>query len=133
MTIDGRPFILHPGAFVLGSTLEYVAIPVNLVGRLEGRSSIGRLGVIVHASLPYDSPVLFLDEDGVLGYRPIGELVENRLGGRVVAFDPDGRTVTLRIPGLGPTQCMEIAYDLKGSNGEPASGKVHNTIHRVGD
>ena len=47
---NGKPFILHPGAFVLGSTLEYVRIPVDLVGRLEGRSSIGRLGVIVHST-----------------------------------------------------------------------------------
>ncbi len=47
---DGKPFILHPGAFVLGSTLEYVRIPNSLVGRLEGRSSIGRLGVIVHST-----------------------------------------------------------------------------------
>lgn len=46
----GQPFILHPGAFVLGATLEYVKIPTNLVGRLEGRSSIGRLGVIVHST-----------------------------------------------------------------------------------
>ena len=47
---DGKPFILHPGAFVLGSTLEYVRIPVNLVGRLEGRSSLVRLGVVVHST-----------------------------------------------------------------------------------
>ncbi|HEX5504405.1 MAG TPA: dCTP deaminase [Thermomicrobiales bacterium] len=87
--LAGRPFILHPGAFVLGTTLEYVAIPTTLVGRLEGRSSIGRLGVIVHASLPYDAPVLFRGEDGVLGYRPIGELVEQRLRGQVVSFDPE--------------------------------------------
>ena len=44
---NGKPFILHPGAFVLGSTLEYVRIPVDLVGRLEGGSSIGRVGVVV--------------------------------------------------------------------------------------
>ena len=54
--LHGRPFILHPGAFVLGTTLEYVAIPVNLVGRLEGRSSIGRLGVIVHATAGFVDP-----------------------------------------------------------------------------
>lgn len=89
VTIQERPFILHPGAFVLGSTLEYVAIPTNLVGRLEGRSSIGRLGVIVHASLPYDAPVLFQDEEGGVAYRPIGELVERRACGRVVSFDPE--------------------------------------------
>lgn len=56
VTINERPFILHPGAFVLGSTLEYVSIPANLVGRLEGRSSIGRLGVIVHATAGFIDP-----------------------------------------------------------------------------
>lgn len=89
VTLEDRPFILHPGAFVLGSTLEYVTVPTKLVGRLEGRSSIGRLGVIVHASLPYDAPVCFLNEAGVLGYRPIGELVEHRIQGCVVSFDPE--------------------------------------------
>jgi dCTP deaminase len=56
VTIQGRPFILHPGAFVLGTTLEYVRVPINLVGRLEGRSSIGRLGVIVHATAGFIDP-----------------------------------------------------------------------------
>ena len=41
---DERPFILHPGEFVLGSTLERVTLPDDLVARLEGKSSLGRLG-----------------------------------------------------------------------------------------
>jgi dCTP deaminase len=53
---NGEPFILHPGAFVLGSTLEYVTLADNIVGRLEGRSSIGRLGVIVHSTAGYVDP-----------------------------------------------------------------------------
>jgi dCTP deaminase len=48
--LEGKPFILHPGAFVLGSTLEYVQLSNSVVGRLEGRSSIGRLGVVVHST-----------------------------------------------------------------------------------
>src|ERR1700730_13510507 len=83
------PMMLHPHEFVLGSTIERVKMPNDLVGRLEGRSSLGRLGVVIHSSLPYDSPVLFLDETGVLGWRPIGELVEQRLPGSVVGFDRD--------------------------------------------
>lgn len=43
-------FIIQPGEFVLGTTVEYVEIPDDLVGTLEGRSSIGRLGVIVHST-----------------------------------------------------------------------------------
>ena len=42
---DGEPFILHPGEFVLGSTLERVTLPDDLVARLEGKSSLGRLGL----------------------------------------------------------------------------------------
>jgi dCTP deaminase len=43
-------FILHPGEFVLGSTLERVAIPDDLVARLEGKSSLGRLGLLIHST-----------------------------------------------------------------------------------
>jgi len=44
------PFILHPGEFVLGSTLERVAVPDDLVGRVEGKSSLGRLGLLIHST-----------------------------------------------------------------------------------
>jgi dCTP deaminase len=47
---DDRAFILHPGEFVLGSTLERVALPNNLVARLEGKSSMGRLGLLIHST-----------------------------------------------------------------------------------
>jgi dCTP deaminase len=46
----GGRFILHPGEFVLGMTVEDVELPSNIVGRLDGRSSLGRLGVIVHST-----------------------------------------------------------------------------------
>jgi dCTP deaminase len=45
-----QPIILHPGEFMLGSTLERVAIPDNLVARLEGKSSLGRLGLVIHST-----------------------------------------------------------------------------------
>ncbi len=47
---DDDPFILHPGEFVLGSTLERVAVPSDLVARLEGKSSLGRLGLLIHST-----------------------------------------------------------------------------------
>ena len=43
-------FMLHPGEFVLGSTFERVALPTDLVGRLEGKSSLGRLGLLIHST-----------------------------------------------------------------------------------
>ena len=47
--LDGC-FLLHPGEFVLGSTLERVAVPNNLVARVEGKSSLGRLGLVIHST-----------------------------------------------------------------------------------
>jgi dCTP deaminase len=47
---DGDAFILHPGEFVLGSTLERVALGEDLVARLEGKSSLGRLGLLIHST-----------------------------------------------------------------------------------
>jgi dCTP deaminase len=51
-----EPFILHPGEFVLGSTLERVALPDDLVARLEGKSSLGRLGLLIHSTAGYVDP-----------------------------------------------------------------------------
>ena len=48
--VDDGTFILHPGEFVLGSTLERVALPDDLVARLEGKSSLGRLGLLIHST-----------------------------------------------------------------------------------
>jgi dCTP deaminase len=47
---DEGAFILHPGEFVLGSTFERVALPDDLVSRLEGKSSLGRLGLLIHST-----------------------------------------------------------------------------------
>ncbi len=47
---EEEPFILHPGEFVLGSTLEKVSLPDDIVGRIEGKSSLGRLGLLIHST-----------------------------------------------------------------------------------
>ncbi len=47
---NGEAFTLHPGEFILAVTEEYIRMPDDLAGRLEGRSSIGRLGVVVHST-----------------------------------------------------------------------------------
>jgi dCTP deaminase len=55
--IEGdEPFILHPGEFVLGSTLERVELPNDVVARLEGKSSLGRLGLLIHSTAGYVDP-----------------------------------------------------------------------------
>ena len=55
--VDGDDaFILHPGEFVLGSTLERVVLPDDLVARLEGKSSLGRLGLLIHSTAGFIDP-----------------------------------------------------------------------------
>src|SRR3990170_3189007 len=48
--VTGEMFVIHPGEFVLGVTAEYVELPDDIVARIEGKSSLGRLGLIVHAT-----------------------------------------------------------------------------------
>ena len=54
--VDGEPFVLHPGEFVLGSTLECCTLPDDLAGRLEGKSSLGRLGLLTHSTAGFIDP-----------------------------------------------------------------------------
>ena len=56
VTADTEPFILHPGEFVLGSTLERIRLPDDLVARLEGKSSLGRLGLLIHSTAGFIDP-----------------------------------------------------------------------------
>lgn len=51
-----EPFVLHPGEFVLGSTLEVVTIPDDMAARLEGKSSLGRLGLLTHSTAGFIDP-----------------------------------------------------------------------------
>ena len=53
---DGDPFILHPGEFVLGSTLERITLPDDHVARLDGKSSLGRLGLLIHSTAGFIDP-----------------------------------------------------------------------------
>lgn len=53
---DDEPFVLHPGEFVLGQTIEWVELPNDLVTRLEGKSSLGRLGLLIHSTAGYVDP-----------------------------------------------------------------------------
>ena len=53
---DDQPIIIHPREFILGETVEYFEIPDDLVGRLEGKSSLGRLGIIIHSTAGYVDP-----------------------------------------------------------------------------
>jgi dCTP deaminase len=53
---ESDPFILHPGEFVLGTTLETVGLGDDVVARLEGKSSLGRLGLLIHSTAGFIDP-----------------------------------------------------------------------------
>jgi dCTP deaminase len=54
--VGDEPFILHPGEFVLGSTYEVVSLPDDIAARLEGKSSLGRLGLLTHSTAGFIDP-----------------------------------------------------------------------------
>jgi deoxycytidine triphosphate deaminase/intein/homing endonuclease len=116
-TTGDEPFILHPGEFVLGTTLERVSLPDDIVGRIEGKSSLGRLGLLIHSSLPEGEVILFRDEHGVTSWRCIEEIVRKSLAGDVVSFDPESLEVGFhRITGTfeGP---MDRIYEVLLASG----------------
>ena len=53
---EGDAFVLHPGQFALGTTLERVALPADILAKLEGKSSLGRLGLMIHSTAGYIDP-----------------------------------------------------------------------------
>jgi dCTP deaminase len=53
---DGEPFVVQPNSFCLGSTVETVTLPEDIVARVDGKSSLGRLGLLVHATAGYVDP-----------------------------------------------------------------------------
>jgi dCTP deaminase len=53
---EGEAFILHPGQFALGTTLERIGIPDDILGKLEGKSTLGRLGLMIHSTAGYVDP-----------------------------------------------------------------------------
>lgn len=71
---ENEPFILQPGDFVLATTMETLSLPNDLLGRLEGRSSLGRLGIVVHSTASVFDPGwdgMIVMELGNLGRMPV--------------------------------------------------------------
>lgn len=98
---DGEQFIMQPGDFVLAVTLEHVTIAPDLMGRLEGRSSLGRLGIVVHSTASTFDP----GWDG----KPVLEL--GNLGRMAVAL-----TVGMRVCAMGfeeLTSAADVPYTKK--------------------
>lgn len=78
---DGDPFVIQPGQFVLASTVERLVLPDDLIARIEGRSSIARLGIAVHSTAAVFEP----------GWRGTATMELSNLGGLPVALWPGMR------------------------------------------
>jgi dCTP deaminase len=84
---EGEPFLIHPGEFALGSTVEWIELPDDLVARVEGRSSLGRLAVVVHATAGFIDP----------GFRGCITLELSNLGRVPVALRPGMRICQIAV------------------------------------
>ncbi|MFP4188349.1 MAG: dCTP deaminase [Halobacteriales archaeon] len=116
----GDEYVLHPGDFVLGTTYETVEIPDDLVARVEGRSSLGRLAVVVHATAGFVDP----------GYRGQITLELSNLGTAPVALRPE----EMRISQIVLT---ELSSPAETPYGEERGSKYQDqdgpTASRIGD
>ena len=97
----GESFMMQPGDFVLAVTLEKVKIPENIMGRLEGRSSLGRLGIVVHSTASIFDP----------GWDGKCVLELGNLGRMAVKLTPGMRICAMTFEGL--TSAAEVPYAKK--------------------
>jgi dCTP deaminase len=113
---DGE-FVLHPGDFVLGTTIERVEIPADLIAHVEGRSSLGRLAIVVHATAGLCDP----------GYRGQITLELSNLGAAPVALEPGMRVSQLTFTEL--TNPAEEPYGAgRGSKYQDQAGPQASRI-----
>jgi len=116
---EGDSFILHPGDFVLATTLESVTVPADLVGHVEGRSSLGRLAIVVHSTAGLADP----------GYEGQITLELSNLGVAPVALTPGMRVAQMTF--TRTTSPAERPYgDERGSKYQGQSGPEAS---RIGD
>ncbi len=116
---DGEEFVLHPGDFVLGTTRERVEIPPDLVAHVEGRSSLGRLAVVVHATAGLADP----------GYEGQITLELSNLGNAPVALTPG-----MRISQLTFTRLTSPADRPYGADRDSKyQGQSGPQVSRIGD
>jgi len=116
---DGERFIVHPGEFVLGTTLETVGVPNDLVARVEGRSSIGRLGIVIHSTAGFIDP----------GFRGTITLEISNLGRIAVALYPRMRICQLAFEALSSPATE--AYGFKRT--AKYQGQTAATVSRLFD
>jgi dCTP deaminase len=114
---EGDEFILHPGDFVLGTTVERVEIPPDLIAHVEGRSSLGRLAIVVHATAGLADP----------GYKGQITLELSNLGTAPVALSPGMRISQLTFTELKTPAERPYGAD-RGSKYQGQSGPQASKI-----
>jgi len=116
---DGQAFFLHPGEFVLGATKERVEVPNHLLGRVDGRSSIGRLAILIHATAG------FIDA----GFKGTITLELSNVGKMPVALHPNMRVCQISFEEMKSP--AERPYGSRtGSKYQDQSGPTPSRIHR---
>lgn len=103
-TAEGEPFIMQPGEFVLAVTMEWLDLADDLAARMEGRSSLGRLGIIVHGTASLFDP----------GWRGIPTMELGNLGRMPVALYPGMRICSFTFEPLSSP--AEVPYYKKPGN-----------------
>jgi dCTP deaminase len=116
---DGQEFIMHPGDFVLAVTLENVKISPKLMGRLEGRSSLGRLGIVVHSTASIFDPGW--DGKPVLELGNLGKMaVALKVGMRICAMTFEELSSESENPYVGKKNAKYVGQ----------SGPLESRIHK---
>ncbi len=128
-----EPFVLHPGEFALGTTIERIELPHDLVGRLEGKSSLGRLGLLIHSTAGYVDPGWKRPADsGALKRGESPDRAESRDEDRadlVLADDHRGRP-PVRTPRVGEQVPGAGQRDAEQDVPQPSLGDAVSTRHR---
>lgn len=116
---DGEQFILHPGEFVLGTTKEWIEIPPDLVARVEGRSSLGRLALLVHATAGYIDP----------GFKGNITLELSNVGKMPIALVPGMRVCQLALEKLSSPCLRPYGHPSRESKYQMQKGATSSRIH----
>lgn len=119
---DDKPFIIHPGEFVLGTVKEYIKIPDDLMGSVDGRSSLGRLGISIHATSTSINP----------GWEGMFVLEISNIGRAPVAIYPGMRVAKLTLHKLSSP--AEKPYGSRGKEKYQKSQDISQSrIHEDSD
>jgi len=116
---DGEQFILHPGEFVLGTSKEWIEIPPDLVARVEGRSSLGRLALLVHATAGYIDP----------GFKGNITLELSNVGKMPIALIPGMRVCQLALEKLSSPCHRPYGHPSRESKYQMQKGATSSRIH----